>query len=152
MSRIPPRRRARSDTGQALVEMALVTPILLLMILGLIDFARAWNLHQVITDAGREGARTVVVDWEGLTPTQKRNKSYEVIGAALARAGVDPSHARICVGQSPTPCAEIDCLTEDPCAVRIELDYAFGLIGPFWRLADPDGEVTLSTQFVMRTE
>lgn len=148
------RRRRRRDTGQALVEMALVSPILLLMILGLIDFSRAWNIYQVITDAAREGARTVVVD-SGEAWSVKRAKACNVVSAALARAGVDPDGAAVSIGKDITSCNSAPgpaCTTGDPCGVTIEYDYTFGLIGPFWRLADPDGTVTLTTQAVMRTE
>ena len=58
-------RRSRRDDprrGQALVEFALVVPILLLLLLGIVDFARAWNVYEVLTDAAREGAREAVVD------------------------------------------------------------------------------------------
>jgi Flp pilus assembly protein TadG len=147
--------RRRRDSGQALAEFAIISPLLLLLILGMIDFARAWGFYQVITDAAREGARTVVVDWTGLTPTDKRVKAYNAIYNALGRGAIDPANARICVtkaGTSVAPCDNTDCLTEDPCTVRIELDYAFAIIGPFWQLWDPKGYVTLSTQFVMRTE
>lgn len=155
MTRIHPRRRRRRDSGQALAEFAIITPLLLLMILGLVDFARAWGFYQVITDAAREGARTVVVDWENLTPTDKRIKAYNAIYAALGRGGIDPANARICVtksGSTVDPCANTDCLTEDPCGVRIELDYQFAIIGPFWQIIDPDGYITLATETVMRTE
>jgi len=151
MSRI----RQRRDAGQALAEFAIISPLLLLMILGMIDFARAWGFYQVITDAAREGARTVVVDTNGYTAAQKRASAYNAVFNALGRGAIDPNNARICVtkaGTSLEPCDNTDCVTNDPCAVWIALDYQFAIIGPFWQLADPDGYVTLSTQFVMRTE
>ena len=39
------------DTGQALVELALILPVILLLVVGMLEFARAWNLHQALTDA-----------------------------------------------------------------------------------------------------
>ena len=39
------------DAGQALVEFALILPVILLLVVGMLEFARAWNLHQVMTDA-----------------------------------------------------------------------------------------------------
>ena len=47
----------RDGRGQALVELALILPILLMLLLGIFEFGRAWNTKQVITDAAREGAR-----------------------------------------------------------------------------------------------
>ena len=49
------------DTGQALVELALILPVILLLVVGMLEFARAWNLHQALTDATREGARRAAV-------------------------------------------------------------------------------------------
>jgi len=37
--------------------MALVLPLLLLLVVGIIDFGRAFNNHIIITNAAREGAR-----------------------------------------------------------------------------------------------
>ena len=31
--------------GQALVELALILPVILLLVIGMLEFARAWNLH-----------------------------------------------------------------------------------------------------------
>jgi Flp pilus assembly pilin Flp len=51
----------KDDRGQAIVELALVLPVILLLIVGILEFARAWNLHQVMTDAVREGARRAAI-------------------------------------------------------------------------------------------
>ncbi len=47
--------------GQAVVEFALVLPLILIMLISVFEFARAWNIQQVLTDAAREGARVAVV-------------------------------------------------------------------------------------------
>ena len=52
---------ARGRQGQAAVEFALVLPVLLLLMVGVLEFARAWNLHQTLTDAVREGARRALL-------------------------------------------------------------------------------------------
>jgi Flp pilus assembly protein TadG len=54
------RRQAASDArdrGSVAVEFALVLPILLLIIFGVIDFGRAINDQITLTQAAREGAR-----------------------------------------------------------------------------------------------
>ena len=53
-----PRRRGR---GQALVEFALVLPILLLIILGVVDFGRAVYGFNTIGNAARSGGRVAIV-------------------------------------------------------------------------------------------
>ncbi|HIE50935.1 MAG TPA: pilus assembly protein [Armatimonadetes bacterium] len=47
----------RRQQGQAVVEMALVLPILLLLLLGVISFGLLYSHQLIITTAAREGAR-----------------------------------------------------------------------------------------------
>jgi hypothetical protein len=51
------RRSAHNDSGAAAVEMALVLPLLLLVVFGIIDFGRMLNAQIILTQAAREGAR-----------------------------------------------------------------------------------------------
>lgn len=53
--------RKRGREGQALVEFALVLPILVVLLLGLIEFGFLLYNQQVITNASREGARYGIV-------------------------------------------------------------------------------------------
>ncbi|HEX5386797.1 MAG TPA: TadE/TadG family type IV pilus assembly protein [Gemmatimonadales bacterium] len=55
------RRFAADRSGQSLAEFALVLPVLLLLIGGIIEFGRGWSISQVVTDSAREGARSTVV-------------------------------------------------------------------------------------------
>jgi TadE-like protein len=55
------KRFVRDDRGGAMVEFALVAPILFMLLIGIFDMARGWYEYQVITDAAREGARRAVV-------------------------------------------------------------------------------------------
>ncbi len=47
----------RPEQGQAIVEFALVMPILILLLMGVVFFAMAFNLQMVLNSAAREGAR-----------------------------------------------------------------------------------------------
>jgi Flp pilus assembly protein TadG len=51
------RRRLRSERGAALVELALSTPLLVVMIVGAVDFARAFYTAMELTNAARAGAQ-----------------------------------------------------------------------------------------------
>ncbi len=53
-------RCARGHHGQALVEFALVGPILALMLLGAMDLTRAFYTYIVLTNASREAARVII--------------------------------------------------------------------------------------------
>ena len=47
----------RLDRGAAAVEMAIVLPLLIMMILGIIDFSRVFNAQLQLSQAAREGVR-----------------------------------------------------------------------------------------------
>ncbi len=49
----------RSERGAAAVEFALVLPLLLTLLFGMIDFGRAYNQQITLTQLAREGARLV---------------------------------------------------------------------------------------------
>lgn len=55
------RRHHRDDGAQALVEFALVLPLFLLMVFGLIDLARAVWMENTLAFAAREGTRYAIV-------------------------------------------------------------------------------------------
>ena len=52
--------RLRSDRGQAIVELALILPFILLFILGIIEFGILFYDKAMVTNASREGARTAM--------------------------------------------------------------------------------------------
>ncbi len=59
--------RRRRSQGQTLIEFALVLPLFLLMLFGLIDVGRFVYLNSVMSQAAREGARVAAVEasWLG---------------------------------------------------------------------------------------
>ena len=59
MSRLERHRRSR---GQAVAELALIAPVLLLLMLGSTDLARAFYLNIEISGASRAGARAAATD------------------------------------------------------------------------------------------
>jgi Flp pilus assembly protein TadG len=74
------RRMVRSSEGVALVEFALVVPVLLLVLVGILDTGRAVNAYVTISNASREGAR-----YAALNPT--------AVPAAIKSSAVVP-HAQ----------------------------------------------------------
>jgi Flp pilus assembly protein TadG len=53
--------RLRSDSGQAITEFALILPLLMVLILGIVQFGIVFNNYITLTDATRAGARQAVV-------------------------------------------------------------------------------------------
>jgi TadE-like protein len=56
-----PARLPRAESGEALVEMALVLPILIVLSMGMLDFGRAFYTKSLLDQSAREGARVAVV-------------------------------------------------------------------------------------------
>lgn len=139
------RRRAwsmiRSEDGQALVEFALVTPVLLLLMLGLVEFSRAWSAQQVLTDVARESLRGSVVANYDYTYDEMRRR----IDQALVRASLDPDLAEVSVEGWKTG-------TGTPARIRIDYEFQFAFVGPLIGWASEDRSLVLSTSFVMRNE
>jgi Flp pilus assembly protein TadG len=55
------RRRLRQQRGAVAVEFALIMPVLLLILVGTLEFGRVWSQLQVFQGAAREGARCAAV-------------------------------------------------------------------------------------------
>ncbi|MFH1312004.1 MAG: TadE family protein [Candidatus Eisenbacteria bacterium] len=54
-------RKGRRSDGQALVEFALLVPLLAILVLGIVEFGRIWMTMNVLASAAREGARIAAV-------------------------------------------------------------------------------------------
>lgn len=132
---------SRNDSGQALVEFALVVPIFILLLLGIVEFARAWNVYEVLTDAGREGARRAVV----ANPTTTEADVVTAIQAAGNRAGISIDAGSI----------QIDGFHSgrgNEARVRIEYEHELRWVGVLLGLATGDRTLTLVSEFAMRNE
>lgn len=69
---------ARSDDrrGAALVEFAIIAPVILTLILGIVEMGNALDVSNKLTSAIREGGRLAAMDWtdvvaEGQSPNDK---------------------------------------------------------------------------------
>jgi Flp pilus assembly protein TadG len=132
------RTRWRDDRGAAAVEFALVLPILILLLFGIIEFARAWNVRQTLTDAAREGARVAVVNNQIVPAGTLVTRVDSVVQAAARRAGLDLTRLQV----------TMDGISNGDVAAEVRLEYEYtpllGLV-----LAGP---ITMRTASVMRNE
>lgn len=67
------RRESRRERGAVAVEMALVLPVLLLMVGGIIDLGRAFMTQSILTNAAREGTRYAITQTTGTAATVNAN-------------------------------------------------------------------------------
>jgi Flp pilus assembly protein TadG len=122
--------------------------MILILLVGILEFARAWNAHQVITDAAREGARiAIVADQPPIDSMTKKTMVRTAISRALSNAAIDPSKATVTVkGNGDGSGAQTE--------VNIQLPYHFTFFGPIIAMASGHGQpdIQLKTSYVMRNE
>src|SRR4030042_1636464 len=78
-----PKGRRRGEQGQTMVELALVLPVLLAILIGVVQFALVYHAKDVATTAAQEGARLAAA--EGRTPTEGAARAREVLDSGLGR-------------------------------------------------------------------
>ena len=75
----------RNKKGQSVVEFALVLPILLLLMLGMIEFGFVFHEYLVITYAAREGARSAALgSTDAVVITTVKNVASEINKGQIA--------------------------------------------------------------------
>lgn len=79
---------ARED-GAAAVEFALILPILLLFIFGIIEFGFIFNRWTSVTHAAREGVRQMSVGVDDLTATVAAEDAAPDLGTDIDCTAVD---------------------------------------------------------------
>src|SRR5215216_3017435 len=130
----------RNQRGQALTEFALVMPILFLLIAGIIEFGRAWNIKQAVTDAAREGARYAVVQDDDIKTTDDVKAKIE---ERLALSAVDAATIEFS-GDFHVAGSET--------TVTVSTQHQMGFVGVLLGWAGAPASVTISTQATMRNE
>ncbi len=73
------------DEGSSAVEFALVLPVLVLLVFGIIEFGRAFNAYVTVTHAAREGARMAAVGRFDAAAVQDR--AYPLTGVGVSVSG-----------------------------------------------------------------
>lgn len=74
------RRLRKTDTGAEVIEMALVTPLLLLLILGIVDFGFLFQQYVVLSNAAAEGARVASLPGYSSADVTARVTAYATNG------------------------------------------------------------------------
>jgi Flp pilus assembly protein TadG len=128
----------KMENGQTLVEWALVLPVLLLMILGVMDLGRAVYYNSVVYNAAREGARYGIIH-----PCSENDIKSAVMQKAVA---TNISDSDININYVPIEYKCTDFPKETPDKISVEVSSNFIPVTPFV------GAVTLSGTSTMRVE
>lgn len=83
----------RNQKGQTLVELALILPILIILLMGTIEFGRVFLSYLTVTHASREAARATVISTgkDNTFITQKVKDSASWLDPAKITVEVQPS-------------------------------------------------------------
>lgn len=115
--------------GQSLVEFALVLPILLILMLGILDFGRAVAAYNSVSNAARSAVRVAIVD-----------QNEDVVRAAAEKeaVGFEP----LTVVFDPNVNADDPCLIA-VCMVSVEVSYEYVPATPIF--SNIVGSITVSS-------
>jgi Flp pilus assembly protein TadG len=87
------RARWRKDGGAAAVEFALILPVLIALVCGIIDFGLIFGQHLQVRNLAREATRLAAVnEVSGSTATQR---ATFLVNRACSRAGVFPTGTQV---------------------------------------------------------
>jgi Flp pilus assembly protein TadG len=151
------------ERGAALVEFALVAPLLLVVIAGIVDFGFLFQRYEVLTNAAREGARLgslpgYVTCGTNSPAVDQRVRSYVQQGLNLSAAALTvamPSNAVVVTCPTialPLPGGG----TANVTMVNVQVTYThnFIMLGPVIALINGNwgNSMTIVTQSQMRLE
>jgi hypothetical protein len=147
--REPRRRLWACERGAELVEFAFAFPLLLLVMLGIVDFGFMFQRYEVVTNAAREGARVAILPGYADADVQARVTQYLTAGGLTGTATVT-------VGAAQALSVGSQCIAVRPVTVSYQNQFLFlgpilglmGVVGGGGSLADKPLNATSS----MRSE
>jgi Flp pilus assembly protein TadG len=121
--------RAKRQRGAAALEFALVAPVLLLMMLGMIDFGLRLNAEAVVTNAARDGARVASLGGDSAQVIAAAQKSSYPSATVKVDCLLLTDLATACDGGATYDVARADKKTTSNVA-RVTVTYHYSYITP----------------------
>ena len=131
----------KSNRGQSIVEMALILPVLLLLIFGMIDFGRVLHSYLVVTAAAREGARSAAV---------QTAVADVIIDAKAAAATLDQAQLTVAVTYYQNSSGTVSAVPVRGFPVEVTVHYSVTIITPL--LSALQNPFPVTGRAVMRVE
>lgn len=135
-----------------MVEFAIIFPVLIVLLFGVIDFGRAFFLRNNLVAAAREGARAGAVMTNacgGTAAIRARARAY-----VIAFGGSSPTDAQLPVAFKYTDGSNSNC-TSTTLATNVEvsvLNYPFQPVTPVFRLINYTSALNINVKAVYRWE
>lgn len=96
------------DRGAAAVEMALILPVLLFLLMGMIDFGRAYSAQIQLSQASREGARLASLNVTASSSDANYGNAAITARVKSAAGGLNPSSLTATPTYCPVPASTSD--------------------------------------------
>lgn len=108
-----------SERGAVAVEFAILAPILVMILLGIMEFGRAYNVQTSLSNAAREGVRAMAINNSQSSARTAAKNAATQLSPALADGNITFSAADCTVGSQMTV------------TVSYNLSTMTGIAGPF---------------------
>lgn len=107
--------RSTRDRGAAAVEFAIILPLLLILVAGIVDFGRLFYAEIIVSNAAREGVRMAAMGMEGSAQARvdAASPSLALVGAVVGEACSSTSGAAVGVSYRVTTTAPFTWLLLD---------------------------------------
>jgi Flp pilus assembly protein TadG len=149
----------RGERGQAVIELALTLPLLLLIVMGVFDFGLMFQRFEIVTNAAREGARVGILPSYTTGNAAQRALDYLAVGGlngglhtcggalvADTRCATATVYPVVITGTVPP-------VTVNQITVTVEYDHRHVFVGPIMGLFGTAlGTTRLKAVSTMRVE
>ncbi|MGX9900233.1 TadE/TadG family type IV pilus assembly protein [Arthrobacter sp. SA17] len=108
-----------SERGAVAVEFAILAPVLIMILMGIMEFGRAYNAQVALTNAAREGVRVMAISNNQTAARTSAKNAAPTLNPALVDSNITFSAA--------------SCVTDAQMTVTVTytLSTMTGIAGPF---------------------
>ena len=147
------RRFIKDQRGVQAVEFAILLPVLLLLVFGIIDFGRAYFSWMIITNGAREGARAAAV---GKPADAVAANVQNAVGGLYVTALQTGSCSSVSEGVLCITGTNVGGLSDQPVTVRVRYNFSFIVLSDIVRWVGAStlssGVFPLTAEATMRLE
>ena len=123
MSRRGVDRKSRWRRGGALVEAALVLPVLMLLTFGLIEFGHFIFTKHTLQGAARHGVRTAIL------PSSTNTEVTTVVNDFMTAAGIDSTKYTVSIQDKAGAAVNVASLPAGVREIAVRVDCNWGTVG-----------------------
>ncbi|MFE4543802.1 TadE/TadG family type IV pilus assembly protein [Arthrobacter sp. NPDC056727] len=118
-----------SERGAVAVEFAILAPVLIMILLGIMEFGRAYNVQNSLTNAAREGVRSMAVNNNPTAALSAAKNAASLVSPKLQDSNVAFAFQTVpATTPAPTSCSAGVQVTV---TISYNLSTMTGIAGPF---------------------